>query len=95
MNENNKVEGIAEPEGMQASAYTDPAIFDMEMERIFGRAWIFVGHESQVPKIGDFRLTRMGTDEVILVRQFDNSLYLMALVFYLYKEEEVMLHLHQ
>ena len=78
MNENNEIEGIAGPEGMQASAYTDPAIFDMEMERIFGRAWIFVGHESQVPKIGDFRLTHMGTDEVILVRQFDNSLRVLS-----------------
>ena len=28
------------------SVYTDPAIFDLEMDRIFGRAWIYVGHES-------------------------------------------------
>jgi len=30
------------------SVYADPAIFDLEMERVFGRAWLVLGHESQV-----------------------------------------------
>ena len=30
--------------------YTDPAIFSLEMEKIFGSAWIYVGHESQVKR---------------------------------------------
>ena len=68
------IEAIAGKEGMLAQAYIDPEIFELEMERIFQRVWIFVGHESQVPKPGDFRRTNVGTKEVILVRQRDNSL---------------------
>src|SRR6201981_1978435 len=48
--------------------YTDPAIFDLEMERIFDAAWVYVGHESQVKKPGDYFATRMGRKPVVLVR---------------------------
>ena len=34
--------------------YSDPAIFEAEMQRIFGTAWIYVGHDSQVKKPGDY-----------------------------------------
>ena len=53
--------------------YTDPAIFELEMERIFHRTWIFVGHESQVPKPGDFYCTTIGRQPVIMVRHTDGT----------------------
>jgi phenylpropionate dioxygenase-like ring-hydroxylating dioxygenase large terminal subunit len=48
--------------------YVNPDIFEQEMEQIFQRCWLFLGHESQLPNPGDFVMTRMGTEEVILVR---------------------------
>src|SRR5262245_31568877 len=48
--------------------YTDPAIFELEMERIFGAAWIYIGHESQVKKPGDYFTTRIGRRPVVMVR---------------------------
>ena len=50
------------------AAYVDPAVFALEQERILRRAWLYVGHESEVPRAGDYRLTRLGPDEVLLVR---------------------------
>ena len=48
--------------------YGDKVIFDAEMRRIFARHWVFVAHESEIPKNGDFVLRRVGLDEVIVTR---------------------------
>ncbi|WP_371878497.1 aromatic ring-hydroxylating dioxygenase subunit alpha [Comamonas sp. C11] len=59
---------LIRPDSVHKSVYTDPAIFALEMERIYGRAWIYVGHESQVPNSGDFHTTRIGSQDVVMVR---------------------------
>lgn len=48
--------------------FSDPSLFNEEMSKVFGRAWLFVGHESQIPNAGDFIQSRMGIDSVILTR---------------------------
>jgi phenylpropionate dioxygenase-like ring-hydroxylating dioxygenase large terminal subunit len=59
------------------AAYVDPAVFALEQERIFRRAWLYVAHESEVPAAGDYVLTRLGPEEVLLVRQEDGTLALL------------------
>ena len=39
--------GLVTADAVHRRVYTDPAIFDAEMRRIFGRTWVFVGHESE------------------------------------------------
>jgi phenylpropionate dioxygenase-like ring-hydroxylating dioxygenase large terminal subunit len=48
--------------------FVNDEIFRQELERIFGRAWLFVGHEDLVPKPDDFFVSRMSTESVILTR---------------------------
>jgi PAH dioxygenase large subunit len=49
-------------------AFADVEIFDQELERIFRRCWLFVGHESEIASPGDYVTRKMGRDPVILTR---------------------------
>src|SRR5437763_1753370 len=53
--------------------FCEQEIYDQEMERLFGRTWLFLAHDTMIPKPGDFFNTFMGADPVIVVRQKDGS----------------------
>jgi phenylpropionate dioxygenase-like ring-hydroxylating dioxygenase large terminal subunit len=55
--------------------YTDPGIFELEMVNIFGRAWVYVGHESQIKKPGDYFATQMGRRPIVMVRGEDDRVH--------------------
>jgi len=64
---------LVEDARVHVSLYTDPRIFADEMERIFHRGWVFVGHESEIPAPGDFVTRPLGEQPVILVRGTDSA----------------------
>ena len=58
-------------------AYTDPDVFAREMERIFYKAWVYVGHESEIPAPGDFKTSHIGQQPVIVTRDAESRLHVM------------------
>ena len=54
---------LVEPGRIHRRVYTDPDVFELEIERIFGRAWLFVGHTSQVANPGDYITTELGRQQ--------------------------------
>ena len=64
---------LIEPGRVHRRVYADPDVFELEMERMFGRAWLFVGHTSQVPKPGDYITTELGRQPVIMARHSDGN----------------------
>lgn len=60
---------------IDGSIYTDPDVFAAEMERIFERTWVYVGHESELPAAGDYKTVLAGTQPLIVSRHEDGRLY--------------------
>ncbi|WP_435199195.1 aromatic ring-hydroxylating oxygenase subunit alpha [Janibacter sp. GS2] len=59
---------LAETDRVAGRLYTDPAIFDLEMEKIFRTTWVWVAHESEIPDKGSFKTTSVGDQPVIITR---------------------------
>ncbi|HET6523090.1 aromatic ring-hydroxylating dioxygenase subunit alpha [Sphingopyxis sp.] len=48
--------------------FSDAEIYATELKQIFARAWLYLGHESEIPGPGDFVHTYMGEEPIILWR---------------------------
>lgn len=60
---------------VSTAAYRGPQTFAAEMDRIFGKTWIYLCHESEVEKPGDFKSTQIGTRPVIVGKDRDGQVY--------------------
>jgi benzoate/toluate 1,2-dioxygenase alpha subunit len=57
--------------------YTDPRVFDIEIEKIFEKVWVYVGHDSLIPNVGDYYTTTMARQPVVMTRHTDNKVYVL------------------
>jgi glycine betaine catabolism A len=57
------------------AAYTDPAVFTADLERVFAAQWLFAGHTAELDAPGRYRTVDVGRDRVIVVRGDDGALH--------------------
>ena len=57
--------------------FVDPEIYQRELEQVFARSWLFIGHESQIPNPNDFSVGRMGEESVIMTRDRQGKIHVL------------------
>ncbi|MEY4413412.1 MAG: hypothetical protein RIQ53_705 [Pseudomonadota bacterium] len=62
---------------VHTSLYTDPAIFDAEMDKIFRNCWVWVAHESELPEPGSFKTHWVGMEPVIVTRDRKRQIHVL------------------
>ncbi len=67
------IAALVQPNQVHRDLYLDQDLFDLEMQRLWARSWLCVGHASQVPQPGDFITAQLGTQPVLMLRQADGG----------------------
>ncbi len=57
------------PDRVHRDLYTDPGVYASEQARLWTRAWVYVGHESQTPAVGDYYTTEIAGQSLIMLRK--------------------------
>lgn len=55
--------------------FVDDDVHQQELEQVFGRCWLFIGHESQISKPNDFISAYMGEDPILVARDAKNKIH--------------------
>jgi benzoate/toluate 1,2-dioxygenase subunit alpha len=72
-----RVRALVRDAEVHRDVYTNSDIFALEMERLFAKTWIYVGHDSQVPNAGDYFTTTIGSQPVAMVRHEDGAVHVL------------------
>ncbi len=65
---------LVRDDAVHRDVYIDPEIFQLEMERLWTRTWVYVGHGSQVPAAGDYITCDIAGVPVLMIRQPDGGI---------------------
>ena len=66
---------LVQPDRARTTLYTDRALFEQEMTKVFENTWVWVAHVSEVAKPGDFKTAHVGLQPVIVVRDRKNVVH--------------------
>ncbi len=68
------IESQQERHSLAREFYTDPDIYERDIERIFLRSWLYAGHQSEIPDPGDWFLYDLAGESVIIARGLDGQI---------------------
>ena len=72
-----KLEELIRPDRVHGSVYTDQALFEEELQKIWYTTWVYVGHLSEVPNPNDYVLKSIGPQSVIMTRDSQGQIHLL------------------
>ena len=59
---------------MAREFYRDPDIYERDIERIFMNSWLYAGHQSEIPQVGDWFLFDLADESVIITRSSEDEI---------------------
>lgn len=65
---------LVQPAQLHRDIYLSEEVFALEQRHLWATAWVFVGHDSQVPAAGDFITTELAGQPVLMIRQADGGI---------------------
>lgn len=74
MPEQLKLESLVQDHRVHRRIYIEPEIFALEVERIFERGWVFLGHDSEIANPGDYKAVRFGSQPALMTRDQDGGI---------------------
>ncbi len=77
MHSPSKWANLIRAEQVHGSVYSDPAIFEAELEKIWYRTWVYVGHASEIPQPNDFVMKSIGPQAIIMTRDAEGKIHLL------------------
>ena len=67
------IRALVQPDRVHRDLYIDPELFALEQEHFFANTWNYVGHDSQLPKAGDWIRAEIAGQPLIVVRHQDDT----------------------
>jgi phenylpropionate dioxygenase-like ring-hydroxylating dioxygenase large terminal subunit len=71
------IRDLVQENRVHRAIYTDPAVFELEMKRIFSRSWVFIGHESEVPHPGDYKTDTVAGQPIVMTRDEEGTVHVL------------------
>lgn len=71
------IDTLVEADRVHRDCYVSDAVFQRELDQIFYKSWIYAGHESQVPNVGDFTTFVIGRQPMVMVRAEDGKVHVL------------------
>ena len=74
LNLKNRIDGSIPGFSLARKFYKDPDIFQKEIKEIIHNSWVFAGHTSQIPNVGDYFLFKLLNESAIVVRTKEGNI---------------------
>ena len=59
---------LVRPDAVHRDLYISEELYELELERLWRNTWIYMGHDSQVPKPGDFYTADIAGSPLVMLR---------------------------